>query len=87
MEGINGISPVINKIIFEQKGKVSIHLRDGRIIITPLKYFPSIEKLNQKQRKKYFIADDQIIMFDDCNEVFHLEQFLGKEEEYRYHFT
>ena len=82
-----GIRPVIDKIKFEYKGKMSIYLEDGRIVIVPLSLFPSIRKLNETQRKKYHIADGQIILFKDCNEVFHIEQFLGSEQKYRYSFT
>lgn len=86
-EGVVGISPAIDEIKFAQKGKMSIYLEDGRIIIVPLSLFPSIKKLNEVQRRKYHIADGQIILFKDCNEVFHIEQFLGSEQEYRYSFT
>ena len=85
-EGVVGISPAIDKIKFKHKGKMSIYLEDGRIIIVPLTLFPSIKKLNEVQRRKYHIADGQIILFKDCNEVFHIEQFLGSEQEYRYSF-
>ena len=87
MEGINGISPVIDKIDFREKGSIRLYLKDGRIVVTPLKYFPSLKKLNSKDRKEYHIVDGQILLFDRCNEVFHIEQFLGKEQQYRYHFN
>jgi len=83
-EGAIGLTPVIDKLKFEQKGKISIYLEDGRILIVPLSLFPSIKKLNDSQRKKYHISDGQIILFKDCDEVFHIEQFLGSEQKYRY---
>lgn len=85
-EGIIGISPAIDRIAFKHRGKLNIYLQDGRIIIIPLSLFPSIKKLSETQRKKYHIADGQIIIFNDCDEVFHIEQFLGSEQEYRYSF-
>src|ERR1035437_328035 len=87
MEGINRISPIIDKIDFPEKGSIRIYLKDGRKLITPLKFFPSIKRLNDKQRKQYHIADGQILFFDKCDEIFHIEQFLGKEQQYRYHFS
>ncbi len=87
MEGINNISPVIDKIDFSEKGSIRIFLEDGRIITVPLKYFPSLKRLNEKERKHYHIGDGQILIFDKCDEVFHIEQFLGKEQQYRYHFA
>ncbi|MBI3500802.1 MAG: DUF2442 domain-containing protein [Bacteroidetes bacterium] len=85
-EGIINTSPVIDKIDFPDKGSIRLFLKDGRIIIVPLKYFPSLKHLREKERKKYHIGDGQILIFDNCDEVFHIEQFLGKEQRYRYHF-
>jgi hypothetical protein len=86
-EGIIGTAPAIDKISFELKGKMNIYLEDGRILIVPLSLFPSIKKLSESQRKKWHISDAQIILFADCDEVFHLEQFLGSEVDYRYSFV
>ena len=85
-EGVIGVSPEIDKIRFEQKGKMSIYLEDGRTIVVPLNFFPSIKKLSEAQRRQYHISDGQIILFKDCDEVFHIEQFLGSEQDYRYSF-
>ncbi len=81
VEGIIGITPVIRKVSFDQKGKIAVHLRDGRIIIAPLKFFPSLAKLSPVQRKKYTISDGETIVFHDCDEVYHIEQFLGRSED------
>ncbi len=86
-EGIKGLSPVIDKIKFEHRGKMTVLLEDGRILIVPLSLFPSIKKLSEVQRKRWHISDGQIILFKDCAEVFHIEQFLGTENLYRYSFT
>jgi hypothetical protein len=86
MEGIIKVRPVIKKISFDTKAKITIILEDGRFIIVPLYYFPSIKKLTMLQKRKWYILDDQMFSFDDCNEVFHIEQILGKEAEYSYHF-
>lgn len=87
LEGFQGIQPVIEKVIFSFKDKIAIYLKDGRIIIAPLSQFPSIRQLSTIERKKVNIIDDQLIMFRDCDEVFHIEQFLGREQEYKYHFA
>lgn len=86
-EGIINVSPAIDKVDFPDKGSIRIFLKDGRMLQSPLKYFPSIKKLNEKKRKKYHIADGQILFFDNCDEIFHIEQFLGKEQKYRYQFA
>lgn len=87
LEGFRGIQPVIEKVSFSFKDRIAIYLKDGRIIIAPLSQFPSIQQLNSLERKRINIIDDQLIMFRDCDEVFHLEQFLGREQEYKYHFA
>lgn len=86
-EGIIGISPTIKKVRFEHRGKISVYLEDGRIIIAPLKLFPSIAKLSPAQRKHYTIADGVVVIFDDADEVYHIEQFLGRPSDYEYRFS
>jgi len=87
MEGFVDIIPVIRKITFHQKGKFEIHLGDGRIVSVPLSAFPAIRKLNSAQRKKWYVLDDTGFSFDDCNEVYHIEQVLGRYENYKYNLT
>ena len=85
-EGIIGVTPVIKKIGFEQRGKISVYLEDGRIIIAPLKLYPSINRLSASQRKHYTISDGEVIVFRDADEVYHIEQFLGRPKDYVYRF-
>lgn len=73
----------IEKILFDTPGKITIKLEDGRILITPLKYFPEIQKLSVDKRKKYTIIDDRTILFSYSNSVYHLEDFLGLESNWR----
>lgn len=82
MEGIFNIMPKIKKITFPVRGKIAISLEDGRTISVPLRYFPSIKTLNSKQRNKWYILGGVGFSFDDCKEVFHLEQILGSEVVY-----
>jgi hypothetical protein len=87
MEGFMKIKPNIKRITFEKRGKMFIYLFDGRTIIVPVSAFPSIKKLKEADRKHYTIIDDALFMFDKSNEVFHLEQVLGKENNYAYSFA
>ena len=73
----------IQKILFDSPGKISIELKDGRIIIVPLKYFPELQKLTFKERKKYTIVDDRTILFSNSDSVYHLEDFMGLESRWR----
>ena len=82
MEGIVNIKPELKKIDFSQRGKISTYFEDGRIIIVPLKFFPSIKALKSEQRTKWYILGKEGFSFDDCDEVFHIEQVLGREMNY-----
>ncbi len=86
MDGLRKIKPLIKRINFPVKGKMTVILADGRDITVPLQYFPSIKKLNTSQREKWYVLDGEMFSFDDCNEVFHIEQILGKENLYKYNF-
>ena len=84
MERIIGIKPEVKKITFTQRSKMDVHLADGRTDIVPLSWFPSIRKLTTEQRRHWYVMPEGRFSFDDCPEVFHVDQVLGKEEAYRY---
>jgi len=73
----------IEKILFDMPGKITIKLEDGRLFISPLKYFPELKSLSIEKRKKYTIVDDQTILFSYANSVYHLEDFIGLESNWR----
>ena len=73
----------IEKILFDTPGKITIRLEDGRIIITPLKYFPELQKLSVAQRKKHTIVDDRTILFSFADSIYHLEDFMGLESNWK----
>lgn len=76
----------IRKIEFLNRGTFSVFLSDGRIITVPLKAFPEIQRLKGEQRKKWYVLDEVGFSWDDCNEVFHVEQILGTFSTNKYHF-
>lgn len=83
IEGFWNINPKIKKVSFQSKGKITIDLEDGRTIFAPISQFPSIKKLSMQQRNKWYLFGNGF-SFDDCNEVFHVEQILGNFNEYRH---
>jgi len=87
MEGYYNTKPEIDKIEFEKDSRMLFYLVDGRIINVPLSNFPSIQQLTTTQRSDWYITDGQMFSFEDCDEVFHLEQVLGKEQNYKYQFV
>ena len=83
IEGFWNVTPKIKKIAFEQRGKINILLEDGRLIMVPVSKFPSIKKLTPQQRKKWYLFGNGF-SFDDCDEVYHLEQILGNFNAYKH---
>ena len=73
----------IEKILFDTPGKITLKLDDGRLIVTPLKYFPEIQKMSIDKRKKYTIVDERTILFAYSDSVYHLEDFMGLENYWR----
>ena len=86
MEGVTNKKPHLTKISFQKENSISFELKDGRIISVPLSLFPSIKKLKPQQKRKWQIIDEEGFSFDDLNEVYHIEQVLGRYEDYRYQF-
>lgn len=52
IEGFWNIEPKIKNIISPLRGKMQVHLEDGRSVIVPLSAFPSIKKVPTKKRNK-----------------------------------
>ena len=73
----------IEKLLFNELGKITIKMEDGRLFIIPVKYFPELQKLSIDKRKKYTIVDDRTILFSYLDSVYHLEDFIGLEGKWR----
>ena len=84
MEGVIGIKPEIKQIFFPKRGNIGFNLMDGRMVVVPLSFFPSIKKLSTNERKKWQVIDNDMFTFKNSTEIFHIEQVLGKEKEYKY---
>ena len=75
--GYSNAIPLIKEVRFPE-GKIVLHLYDGRIISVPIEKFPEIEKLTAAQKRKYKTLAGIGLMFNDCDSVFHISDFLGK---------
>jgi hypothetical protein len=73
----------IENISFNEPGKITIKMEDGRLFIIPLRYFPELQKLSVDKRKKYTIVDDRTILFAFSDSVYNLEDFIGLEGKWR----
>jgi hypothetical protein len=87
MQGFLNTRPVITSINTDDPSTIGFSLADGRIIYVPVSAFPSIAALSLDERRNWTVMDDQLFTFAACDEVFHIEQVLGKEQLYSYHFT
>ncbi len=74
--GVQHIRPIIKTVLFSPKC-IHLILMDGRNIIVPIRYFPAIKKMSLQKRKKVAICDGEVLVFEHCDEVLHIKQFLG----------
>jgi len=81
--GLKNSTLIVKEMRFDKVGKINISLKDGRVFIIPIKYFPELKKLPIEKRKKYTIVDDRTILFSNLNSVYHLEDFIGLESKWR----
>ncbi len=84
IEGYINIKPEIEFVRAEKKGIIEVALKDGRKLILPIGKFMSIKKLSLKQRKKVQIIGAEAFTFDDCAEVYHIEQLFGSYDDYKH---
>ena len=81
VEGYWNVVPKIKKVAFPVRGKMSVQLEDGRMIIVPLSSFPSIKKVPVKARSKWYLMGGGVT-WDESPEVIHIEQILGNYQNY-----
>jgi hypothetical protein len=66
----------MNNIEFE--GDIlRVFLKCDKILSIPLHKFPGIKKLTTIERSKYHIAGGISLDFEDPDEVYHINEFLG----------
>ncbi len=58
------------------RGKMAVHLTDGREVIVPLSLYPDIRKLSLKDRSRWIILDDQFFTFEKLSTVFSIEDIM-----------
>ena len=82
-EVLKNQTPSVERIDFDSSNNILIFLLDGRVVSVPLKYFPDLENLSEKERSKVTIVDDRTILFYHSDQIYHLEDFMGLEEKWR----
>jgi hypothetical protein len=59
------------------KDFMKVFLIGGRVLLVPLSKFPEIKNLSSKQRNDYHISGGIALDFEDCDEVYHLNELIG----------
>lgn len=57
------------------RGRIELHLADGRLLSVPVRAFPEIRKLRLAQRQQWQILDGIGFTFQDSDAGFHLRDF------------
>lgn len=66
----------IKKLNFIIRGKMSVYLTDGRVIVVPLSFFPEIKKLPLKKRLEWMVLDDQFFTFAGLSKVYSVADIM-----------
>ena len=83
IDGFWDITPRLKEVSFPKRGKIAVSLEDGRQIVMPLSFFPSIKRVPVKERKDWYLMGNGFT-WDSCPEVIHLEQILGNYARYNH---
>lgn len=75
--GFTDSKPFMTRISFRKQGYMAVYFNDGRLIYVPLDRFPGIRMLTSKQRRQYHIAGGEFLLFQEDDEVYHVQNFLG----------
>ena len=74
---IKGVTLGIKDLNFTTyRGKMLVRLTDGRDIIIPVSFFPDIQQMPVKERKKWIILDDQYFTFENMTRVYSIFDLL-----------
>ena len=74
---IKGVTLGIKDLNFTAyRGKMLVRLTDGRDIIIPVSFFPNIQQMPVKERKKWMILDDQYFTFENMTRVYSIFDLL-----------
>ncbi len=74
---IQGVKLGIKDLNFtSHRGKMVVRLTDGREVIIPVSFFPDIQQMPVKERKKWMVLDDQYFTFENMTRVYSLLDLL-----------
>jgi hypothetical protein len=68
---------IITSLALDNPEIITIYLDDERSLSVPVRYFAEIENLTLEERRRWILLDEQVFSFEDCDEMFHLQQMLG----------
>ena len=74
---IKGVALGIKDLDFTtHRGKMTVRLTDGRVIIVPVSFFPDIKRMSIKERNKWMVLDDQYFTFENMTRVYSILDLL-----------
>ena len=74
---IKGVALGIKDLDFTtHRGKMTVRLTDGRVIIVPVSFFPDIKRMSIKERNKWMVLDDQYFTFENMTRVYSVLDLL-----------
>ena len=74
---IQGVKLGIKDLNFTaHRGKMAVRLTDGREVIIPVSFFPDIQQMPLKERKKWMVLDDQYFTFENMTRVYSILDLL-----------
>lgn len=68
---------IITSLMVDNPEVITICLDDERSFSVLVRYFSAIETLPIEERQRWILLDEQVFSFEDCDEMFHLQQILG----------
>jgi hypothetical protein len=69
--------PEIKNIDFVDSNQMVVHLDNGRALIIPLEKFPSIQGMNEADKKDFEIIDGYNLSFLVLDEIFTIQELMG----------
>lgn len=74
---IQGVKLEIKDLNFTaHRDKMAVRLTDGREVIIPVSFFPDIQQMPLKERKKWMVLDDQYFTFENMTRVYSILDLL-----------
>ena len=69
--------PEIKDIGFIDDDQMVVHLDNGRTLLIPLERFPSIQSMDEADKKDFEVIDGSNLSFLAIDEIFTIQELMG----------